>query len=164
MKRSKVRVTSEGRPKMNSGLEMLGVGGLGYHLFSLPPELYTYILRLAIMPPSGPMTSRTAARENRVAWETLAALRLTRKPNPNPRNGLNALFYEATLRCWTSDECVAFLSTNPAVETFKRLHRTLNAMRHATNQACGADNAAWKRALTAYKSYSLKHQNQSTEA
>ncbi|MBD40741.1 MAG: hypothetical protein CMB11_10350 [Euryarchaeota archaeon] len=160
MNHSKKRATSKSAPRMGTGLEMLGVGGLGHHLFSLPPELYTYILRLAIMPPSGPMTARTAARENRVAWETLAALRLTRKPTPNPRNGLNALFYEATLRCWTSDECVAFLGTCDNVDNFKRLHRKLNAMRHATNQACGADNAAWKRALTAYKSYHQKHRNQ----
>tara|TARA_B100000575_G_C23046452_1_gene602356 strand:+ start:635 stop:1084 length:450 start_codon:yes stop_codon:yes gene_type:complete len=149
---------------MGSGLEMLGVGGLGYHLFSLPPELYTYIMRLAVMPPPGPMSARTAARENRVVWETLAALRLTRKPNPNPRNGLNAVFYEATLRCWASDECVAFLGACNNVDDFKRLHRTLNAMRHATNQACGADNAAWKRALIAYKSYYQKHQNKSAKA
>ncbi len=148
---------------MRFGVEVLLGGGLGYHLFSLPPDLYTYILRLAVMPPSGPMTARTAARENRIAWETLAALRLTRKPSPNPRNGLNALFYEATLRCWTSDECVAFLSTCDNVDDFKRLHRKLNAMRHATNQACGADNAAWKRALAAYKCYLRKHQNKSIE-
>jgi hypothetical protein len=164
MKHSKMRVTSERTPKMNTGLEMLGVGGLGHHLFSLPPDLYTYILRLAVMPPPGPMSARTALRESRVAWETLAALRLTRKPNPNPRNGLNALFYEATLRCWTSNECVAVLATNPSIDEFKRLHRTLNAMRSATNHACGADNAAWKRALTAYKSFHQKHRNKSAEA
>ena len=84
MNGSKKRATSEGAPRMRFGLEVLMGGGLGYHLFSLPPDLYTYILRLAVMPPSGPMTARTAARGNRIAWETLAALRLTPSQAPTP--------------------------------------------------------------------------------
>lgn len=143
------------------GLDMLGAGGLGYYLFSLPSDLYLHILRLAIMPRAGPMTVNECARENRISWETLAALRLTRKPKPNARNGLNALFYEATLRRWTNDECLWFLRTKPSFGDFERMYRTLHAMRHATATACGADNAAWKRALTAYKSYHQKHQNKS---
>lgn len=167
MMRGKKRASGEGSPKLGDGLELLGVGGLGFHLFSLPPDLYNYILRLAVLPPSGRQSLRKAEAEYRIVWETLAALRLTRKPkpnpNPNPNNRLNALFYEATLRRWTHNEIVAFLQSKPSMNELKCMHRRMHALRHATTQACGADNAAWKRALAAYKSYHSKHPDTSAE-
>ena len=165
MLRGKKRASGEGSPKLGNGLELLGVGGLGFHLFSLPPDLYNHILRLAVMPQTYflPLTVRKAEAEYRIVWETLAALRLTRKPNPNPNNRLNALFYEATLRCWTHNEVVAFVQSKPSINELKRMHRRLHALRHATTQACGADNTAWKRALAAYKNYHSKHPDTSVE-
>ena len=104
-------------------------------------------------------TSISVEAEYRIVWETLAALRLTRKPN----NRLNALFYEATLLLWTNNEIVAFAQSKPSINDLKCMHKRLHALRHATTHACGADNAAWKRALVAYKKYHSEHPDTSAE-
>ena len=130
---------------------VLSYSGLGAMLFQLPAELCNYILKLAISPTPGVMSMRKALEEYQTSWRTLASLRLMRKRTGRPEDGLNALFYEATLRLWMQRERVAFSDACITKGELRRLQERDRDVFVAIQQACGRDNAAWKRALTAYK-------------
>jgi len=131
---------------------VMSYSGLGAVLFDLPAELCNYILKLAISPTPGAMSMRKALDEYQISWKTLASLRLMRKRlHVRPDDGLNALFYEATLRLWMQKERVAYADACITKGELRRVQERDRDMFFAIQRACGRDNAAWKRALTAYK-------------
>ena len=130
---------------------IMSYSGLGAVLFNLPAELCNYILKLAISPTPGVMSMRKALNEYQTSWRTLASLRLMRKRSTRPDDGLNALFYEATLRLWMQKERVAYADACLSKGEMRRIQERDRDMFCAIQKACGRDNAAWKRALTAYK-------------
>jgi len=129
----------------------LTYSGLGAILFSLPAELCNYILKLAISPRPGVMSMRMAFEEYQTSWRTLASLRMMRKRSNRPDDGLNALFFEATLRLWMQRERIAFADACVSKGEMRRMQERDRDMFCAIQKACGRDNAAWRRALTAYK-------------
>lgn len=130
---------------------VLTYSGLGLFLFHLPVELCNYILKLAISPTPGVMSMRKAYEEYRTSWRTMASLRLLRKRANRPDDGLNALFYEATLRLWLQKDRVAHADACLTKGEMRRMQERDRDMFCAISRACGRDNAAWKRALKAYK-------------
>ena len=130
---------------------VMSYSGLGAVLFNLPAELCNHILKLAISPTPGVMSMRKALDEYQTSWNTLASLRLMRRRTNRPEDGLNALFYEATLRLWMQRERVAFADACITKGELRRVQERDRDTFCAIQKACGRDNAAWKRALTAYK-------------
>jgi hypothetical protein len=129
----------------------LSYSGLGAMLFNLPAELCNYILKLAISPTPGVVSMRKALDEYQTSWKTMASLRLMRKRANRPDDGLNALFYEATMRLWMQKERIAYADACITKGELRRVQERDRDMFCALQKACGRDNAAWKRALTAYK-------------
>ena len=130
---------------------VLSYSGLGFFLFHLPVELCNHILKIAISPTPGVMNVRQACEEYQTSWRTLASLRLLRKRANRPDDGLNALFYEATLRLWMQKDRVAYADACVTKGEMRRMQERDRDAFCAIKSACGRDNAAWKRALTAYK-------------
>lgn len=130
---------------------VLSYSGLGALMFDLPPELCNYILKLAISPTPGVMSMRKALDEYQTSWKTLASLRLMRKRSNRPEDGLNAIFYEATLRLWMQVNRVAHAEACITKGELRRMQERDRDAFCAIKMACGRDNAAWKRTLTAYK-------------
>ena len=120
-------------------------------IFDLPPELCNHILKLAILPTPGVMSMSEALHEYQTSWKTLASLRLIRKRSGRPDDGLNALFYEATLGLWMHVNRVAHKDACCTKGELRRMRKRDRDVFYAITMACGRDNAAWKRALTAYK-------------
>jgi hypothetical protein len=120
-------------------------------IFDLPPELCNHILKLAIFPTPGVMSMSKALHEHQTSWKTLASLRLIRKRSGRPDDGLNALFYEATLRLWMQVNRVAHADSCCTKGELRRMQVRDRDAFCTIKMACGRDNAAWKRALTAYK-------------
>jgi hypothetical protein len=130
----------------------LNPSALGALLRSLPAEVANYILRMAVYPTPVVMTMRAALNEYRACWQTLATLRCMHKRTQRPNDGLNALFYEATLHLWTQTERVAFANDSSISEAeIRRIQERDDDTFRAIKGACGRDNAAWMRALSAYK-------------
>lgn len=130
---------------------VLTYSGLGLFLFHLPVELCNYILKLAITPTPGVMSMRQAFEEYQTSWRTMASLRLLRKRANRPDDGLNALFYEATMRLWMQKDRIAYADACLSKGEMRRMQERDRDAFCAIRRACGRDNAAWKRALTAYK-------------
>lgn len=130
---------------------VLTYSGLGFFLFHLPVELCNYILKLAISPTPGVMNMRKALEEYQTSWRTLASLRMLRKRANRPDDGLNALFYEATMRLWMQKDRVAYAEACITKGEMRRMQERDRDAFCAISRACGRDNAAWKRALKAYK-------------
>ena len=129
-----------------------GEGGMRALLFHLPAQLCNYILRLAISPTPGVMTMRKALVEYQISWRTIASLRLVHKRSREPGDVLNAIFYEATLRLWMQTERVAFANDQRLAQgEVRRIQERDRDTFCAISRACGRDQAAWKRALAAYK-------------
>jgi len=130
---------------------VLTYSGLGLFLFHLPVELCNYILKLAITPTPGAMSMRKAYEEYQTSWRTMASLRLLRKRANRPDDGLNALFYEATMRLWMQKDRIAYADACVTKGEMRRMQERDRDMFCVISRACGRNNAAWKRALTAYK-------------
>ena len=130
---------------------VLSYSGLGAYLFHLPADLCNYILKIAISPTPGVMNMRKAFEEYQTSWKTLSSLRLLRKRSGRPEDGLNALFYEATLRLWMQKDRVAYADACITKGEMRRMQERDRDMFCAIKRACGRDNAAWKRVLTSYK-------------
>ena len=127
-------------------------GGAGVFLCCLPLELSNYIMRLAVSPTAGVMSMRKALLEYQTSWRTLASLRLVRKRDCRQNDGLNAIFYEMSMLLWMQVERVQFSNDRSlSVAEVRRVVDRDSAMYRAIKSACGRDNAAWTRALTAYK-------------
>jgi hypothetical protein len=129
-----------------------GCSDFGTFMCNLPIELSMYILKLAVVPAPGRMTMRKALAEYTTSWQTLASLRLVRKRSGRLNDGLNAIFYQATLQLWMQLERVRFANDKRITneEVWRIQDRDADTFR-AIHSACGRNNASWKRALTAYK-------------
>lgn len=128
-----------------------GASGMGAMLFRLPTELCNYILKLAVSAKPGRMPIHNALVEHQTSWQTLASLRLMRKRSIRPDDGLNAIFYESTLCLWMQRERVAYAEAGISKVELQRIQERDRDAFYAIRNACGRDNAAWKRALEAYK-------------